>query len=330
MSGKRRCQPCCGGSDPPVSEECGCDGPLFLSITSANATWSAHVCDVSTAACTSGDWSGNGVSWTIESRFHDLSFVCNDASPTNIFWEIRQPEDFPVQFTFDLSLSGDDFPFNPERDDGEACTDTWTPAGAMSLTFESDDLPDGVSIEKWQGTIRNETVFGYPDDRAVMRVSLRIRAVDLFDDWTSLVIDPFTALLTVVANNPQIVFRIDLVIVADKVFGVDDCPSDLDWSDIQSLSFQVEGVPFTPVYARLPTEPFGAPSWADFMALPDCDTMCDTPPYAAGVQGCGGGSSNFDLFTGSNTGVLYTFYQYASWDTPLVTLLDYETAPPFP
>lgn len=332
MSGSRKCAPCCGEEPDPPTEECGCDGPVYVSVNSANATWSIVVCEASPDSCIGENWAGKGVEWTIESRFYDLAFECvPPVDSTPAFWQMKDYADHPTQFTFAVALSGDSFDFNPDMEDGEACSDTWSPAGSMDLTFESDDLPDGVSIERWEGTIRNRFLFGYPDERAVLDVDIRIRVTDRFDDWTSLVLNFSTFQREVVPNNPQLVFRIRILAVADTVFGPDDCPTDLVWTDHQIFSFTVEGIPMDPTYAEGGGQ-FANGSWVvPPDGGPDCETLCDTPPYPDEAWGCGGGTTSWlDLLTGSDTGISTTGIRYASWDDPTMTILDYETAPAFP
>jgi len=332
MSGSRKCAPCCGEEPDPPTEECGCDGPVYVSVNSANATWSIVICEASPDSCVGEDWAGKGVEWGVESRFYDLAFECvPQVDSTPAYWQLKDYADHPTQFTFALSLTGDSFDFAPGGFSSETCTDTWSPSGSMDLTFESDDLPDGVEIEAWTGTIRNEFVFDLGVDRAVMRVTLQIRVSDRFDDWTSLVINPFTFQREVIPQNPQLVFRIDLYVVADKVFGPDDCPTDLVWTDRRIFSFQVAGIPFDPIYADDGGQ-FANGSWVVPPDTgPDCETLCDSFPDPAESWGCGGALTSWlDLMTGSDTNIYTNGIRYASWDDPTMSVLSTETAPPFP
>lgn len=333
MSGARRC--CCTGAVDPPTTECGCDGPIYVSVNGANASWSIVICEATPNSCVGENWAGKGVEWNIESRFWDLRFECVPSPSVPDYWEITPYADHPVQFTFAVALTGDDFEFDADGFASETCTETWTPAGSMDLTFVTDDLPDGVTIEKWVGTIRNEPVFGF-GDRAVMRLDIRIRIADRFDDLTSLIVNPFTFKREVIPRNPQLEFHITAILVADKVFGPDDCPTDLVWNAHPTgfLVFYLYGTPLGQAYASYPRDEnsLNNGTWVVPPDLgPDCETLCDTFPYPTEEWGCGGALTSWlDLMTGSYTNLFTTGIRYASWDSPSLTVLDYETAPPLP
>ncbi len=327
MTAKRRCPPCCGEEDDPPPEECGCDGPLYFTATNINATWSYHICEGPDSVCNPDEsWAGNSITWTVESGFADIRFECSEIGSSGTYeWAIVGPGDYPAYFRLVVSLSGDDFPFAANSD--EPCDETYVPAGSMDVTFYSDDLPDGVTIEKWEGTIRNEFWFPAGASVAVMRVSIRIRFTDLFDDWTSLTPQyPAFDSLGVINQNPQIVWHINIIRVSDTTFGTDSCPKDLTWSDAV-VNYMLVGIPGDPIYSPEGGQFNNPASWISPPETPpDCETICDTFPYPAGSTGCGGASGDFAEFTGSME-IPTVGYRTSSWDTVTYTLLDLPTAP---